>query len=193
HISLSNWFKDYLFIPLGGSKKGLVRNYLNIIIVFTLMGFWHGAQWTCMMLGILFAITLCIEKLFLLKVLRKLPSIVQVGYTITTFMFILISVRAENMEQLVNFWKNMVGLGHLSSSIYSWQVLLNREQVFWLIVGIIFSIPIHVYIRKWGVMTRIIPKEGFQFSYNMLLLWIFFLSITYLAVSTYNPFIYFRF
>jgi alginate O-acetyltransferase complex protein AlgI len=157
------------------------------------MGFWHGAQWTCMMLGILFAITLCIEKLFLLKVLRKLPSIVQVGYTITTFMFILISVRAENMEQLVNFWKNMVGLGHLSSSIYSWQVLLNREQVFWLIVGIIFSIPIHVYIRKWGVMTRIIPKEGFQFSYNMLLLWIFFLSITYLAVSTYNPFIYFRF
>lgn len=193
HISLSNWFKDYVFIPLGGSKKGIVRNYINIIIIFTLMGFWHGAQWTCLVLGLLFAIAICLEKLFLSKLLKKLPSLMQILYTIIAFMFILISVRAENMNQLVVFWKNLSGLGNWHNSLYSFPLLLNSEKIFWLIIGIVFSAPIHLYLHKTTWFRKLQRKEGVKFFYNVLLLGIFLLSISYLAVSTYNPFIYFRF
>jgi len=193
HISLSNWFKDYLFIPLGGSKKGIIRNYLNIIIVFTLMGFWHGAQWTCVMLGVLFAVVICLEKLFLLKILRKLPGSIQILYTIVAFMFILISVRAENMDQLTTFWKTMFGLGPMNHPMYPIGLLISVEQTFWLMVGILFSVPIHIYLRKVSFIRTFRKKEGLQFTYHVFLLGIFLLSISYLAVSTYNPFIYFRF
>lgn len=193
HISLSNWFKDYLFIPLGGSKKGIIRNYLNIIIVFTLMGFWHGAQWTCVMLGVLFAVVICLEKLFLLKLLKRLPAVVQILYTIIAFMFILISVRADDMIQLTTFWRNMMGMGGFASSTYTFSLLLNRETVFWLLLGIIFSIPVHIYLKRWFRFSPLLRKESFKYISNLVWLSIFFLSITYLAVSTYNPFIYFRF
>lgn len=193
HISLSNWFRDYLFIPLGGSKKGLIRNYLNIIIVFTLMGFWHGAQWTCVTLGVLFALVICIEKLFLLKLLRRLPSFIQVVYTIVAFMLILISVRAKDMDQLFSFWKNLLGLGQLHSNTYTLPLLLTPEQIGWLVLGILFSVPLHIYLRKLGWVKKLVHNEGYKFAYNLVLLGMFFLSICYLAVSTYNPFIYFRF
>lgn len=193
HISLSNWFKDYVFIPLGGSKKGVVRNYINIVVVFTLMGFWHGAQWTCLMLGLLFALAICLEKLFLSKLLKKLPAIFQILYTIIAFMFILISVRAENMNQLIVFWKNLSGLGNWHSTIYSVQLLLSNEKICWLLIGIIFSLPIHLYLRKASWFRKWQRKEGLKFFYNVALIGIFLLSISYLAVSTYNPFIYFRF
>lgn len=193
HISLSNWFKDYLFIPLGGSKKGVFRNYLNIMIVFTLMGFWHGAQWTCVMLGVLFALVICLEKLFLLKLLKRLPGIIQVLYTITAFMFILISVRAGDMLQLITFWKNMLGFGGFHSATYTMPLLLSRETIFWMFTGIVFSVPVHIYCKRWFDYSKIARMEGLRFVYNLIWLGIFFLSITYLAVSTYNPFIYFRF
>lgn len=193
HISLSNWFKDYLFIPLGGSKKGVFRNYLNIIIVFTLMGFWHGAQWTCVMLGVLFAVVICLEKLFLLKLLKRLPGFIQVMYTIIAFMFILISVRADNMEQLTSFWKNMLGLGSFKTNIYPMTLLLTRESVFWMIVGVVFSVPVHHCFQRWFNMAKYTRKEGIRYLYNVFWIGIFLLSIAYLAVSTYNPFIYFRF
>jgi alginate O-acetyltransferase complex protein AlgI len=157
------------------------------------MGFWHGAQWTCVMLGVLFAVVICLEKLFLLKVLKKLPGIVQILYTIIAFMFILISVRAENMDQLTTFWKTMFGLGKITHPMYPLSLLISVEQTFWLMVGIIFSVPIHLYLRKVSFVRNLGRKEGLQFTYHVFLLGIFILSISYLAVSTYNPFIYFRF
>jgi alginate O-acetyltransferase complex protein AlgI len=193
HISLSNWFKDYLFIPLGGSKKGVFRNYLNIMIVFTLMGFWHGAQWTCVTLGVLFAVVICLEKLFLSKLLKRLPPVVQIFYTIFTFMLILISVRAKDMWQLFSLWENLLGFGHWKTGAYPLQLLLSNEQIFWLILGILFSVPLHIYVRKIRWIKKLTLQEGYKFTYNLILIGVFFLSICYLAVSTYNPFIYFRF
>lgn len=193
HISLSNWFKDYVFIPLGGSRKGVVRNYINIIIIFGLMGFWHGAEWTCLSFGLLFALVICLEKLFILKLIKKLPRIIQNFYTIFIYLFIVVSIRSTSMHQLFMFWKNQAGLGNWSNSKYPLSLVMENEKIMWLIVGILFSIPILMYIKKIKGIKQMIRFESARFTTNILLLFIFFLSISYLAVSTYNPFIYFRF
>ena len=83
HISLSTWFRDYVYIPLGGNRKGLRRQLLNIVIVWALTGMWHGANWTFLVWGLYYALFLVLEKAFLLKVLERTPGVIRRLYTMT--------------------------------------------------------------------------------------------------------------
>lgn len=195
HISLSGWFKDYVYIPLGGNRKGKTKHLINIFFVFSIMGFWHGAAWTFAIFGIFIAVILIIESLGLEKILKKSPVFLQHLYLLFVFNLSLAIFRAENMNQTFNFWKNMIGIGNLSNAAYPVIYFLNAEIITMLIIGFLFSMP----VSNWSINryknssfysnTFIIVEYVKTFVYLLGLI----LCCLYLVNSTYNPFIYFRF
>ena len=102
-MSLSSWFRDYVYIPLGGNRKGTIILVRNIFIVWALTGIWHGANWTFVIWGLMFGIMLIIEKLFLSKYLEKIPSILQRIYVLFTVMISFIIFNANSVGEACIF------------------------------------------------------------------------------------------
>ena len=190
HMSLSSWFRDYIYIPLGGSKVGNVRRYINIFIVWMITGLWHGASWNFILWGIYFAILLIIEKAFLLKFLNKHKII---GHFYTLF-FVLISFVIFNITDINNiilFLKKMFGLSNLEIySIETWYYLKNYIGV--IIISIISSIP---WLRI--IKEKINNNDRFGKMINLFepIIYIILLIIvtSYIVDESFNPFLYFRF
>lgn len=189
HISLSTWFRDYLYIPLGGNRKGKTRTYVNLIIVFFLTGLWHGANWSFVIWGLFHGFFLIIERINLIKLPQKL-NILKHIYLLIVVMVGWVLFRSENIEYAFTFIGNM--LSFTSGNNFYPYLYLNPFVVGIIIIGVIFAFPIKKLIeeklpfisnnKKW-----IIPlKHSFY-------LFLFLISIMELAQSTYNPFIYFRF
>ena len=187
HISLSSWFRDYVYIPLGGNRVKKQHWILNILIVWTLTGFWHGAQWNFILWGLYYAVLLLCEKLFWGKTLEKLPAAVRWLYTmfIVTVGWVLFDI--TDFSQL----------GHVLGVMFSfaptrWLTLLSGDvsklfNLAFIIPGILFSFPIAKKIRfgKKSVASAIVV--------NCLYIFLFALCIAFIISSSYNPFIYFRF
>ena len=190
HISLSSWFRDYVYIPLGGSRKGNVRRYINIFIVWMLTGLWHGASWNFILWGLYFAIILIIEKIFLLNFLNKHKIF---GHIYTMFL-IIISFVIFNETSLVEIYDFITNMFNFKNVPFS-----NIETIYYIknylviiIAGIIFSTPIipniisklkeNIFIKKISIiLTPII--------YISLLL----LVTAFIVDESFNPFLYFRF
>lgn len=189
-MSLSSWFRDYIYIPLGGSKVGNVRRYINIFIVWMITGLWHGASWNFILWGIYFAILLIIEKAFLLNFLNKHKII---GHFYTLF-FVLISFVIFNITDINNiilFLKKMFGLSNLEIySIETWYYLKNYIGV--IIIAIISSIP---WLRI--IKEKINNNDRFGKMMNLFepIIYIILLIIvtSYIVDESFNPFLYFRF
>lgn len=180
HISLSTWFRDYVYIPLGGNKLGLTRQLLNIFIVWLLTGFWHGAQWNFIIWGVYFAIILLIEKTFLLKYLKKNDFIAHI-YSLILIVLGWVIFRAESLNQIMEFVKVM----------FSFQGGIHKDVMFYLsqyrfeiIFGLIFSAPI---------INKLRGLKHFEVICLLASGILFILVIMSLLQSSYNPFIYFRF
>ena len=141
HISLSSWFRDYLYIPLGGNRKGKVRTYLNLVIVFFLCGLWHGASWTFVAWGLYHGLFLTIERLLSRKMKLHIPSFFQYTYTIFVVMIGWVLFRAENFSASLMYFKAMAGFG-ASENIAIWKYLENRKLISMLLVGIVASTPL---------------------------------------------------
>ena len=107
HISLSSWFKDYVYIPLGGNKKGIKRQIINILVVWILTGIWHGAEWNYIIWGLYFGIVLIIEKLFLLKWLEKTPKLINKIYTLSIDFISFMIFSNENLNLIFNNLKDI--------------------------------------------------------------------------------------
>jgi len=193
HISLSTFFKDYVYIPLGGNRKGKIKHIRNILIVWLLTGFWHGAAWNFLFWGLYYGILLLIEKFFLKKYLDKLPNVIKHIYAI---FFILIGwciFAFDDTKQLITYLGNMFGQNQLP--------LINQETLYYLVtngmlivIGIILSTPLIKRIsnrlaRKNNQKTQMIAFFITLIIYTS----IFILSVSYLVDSAYNPFLYFRF
>ena len=187
HISLSNWFKDYLYIPLGGSRKGKLVLYRNILIVFFITGLWHGAEWRFIAWGCFNGVFIVLEKMFLEKFLNKQKIISHIYFLIV----ILISFVFQNisgMDNVVLYLKNMFFLNNNENSLLV-SHYLSKEEFLIGLIGIILNFPIKNYFSlKNPKSTQILSIFN-----TMFLMLIFSLSIIYLASDTYNPFIYFRF
>lgn len=193
HISLSNWFRDYVYIPLGGNRKGELRSYINLLIVWTLTGFWHGASWTFMMWGLYYGILICIEKKWLLGWMRQRWQPFQHIYTLIFVMIGWVFFRADNFSYSIQYVKSLFGI---QTDIWdNMSIYLIHDYAIILLIGILFSLPIYnLVIDKlngikesgWIVILINFMKLGF---YGALVL----VSTIYLVNSTYNPFIYFRF
>ena len=184
HISLSSWFRDYVYIPLGGNKVSYVIWLRNIVIVWFLTGLWHGAAWNFVMWGLYFAFFLILEKTFIGKILIKLPIL---NYLITMLIVFIswIIFNGNSSEQIILFIQLLI-----KPIEFNQQLLVDLQIGYiwpYFVIGIIASFPIsklfNFDLRK---NSHVIIKHAFT-------LFIFIMCIIYLVDNTYNPFIYFRF
>ena len=190
HISLSTWFRDYVYIPLGGNRKGKARQCFNIMLVWFLTGFWHGANWNFMIWGVYFGVILLCEKLFLAKGLNKLPSALQHIYAL---IFIVLGwgiFAFEDTSKLIQNFKNMFFAGGLP--------LINDKSIMWIsqyaltfVVLIIASTPLLKNIGE--KLNKNMPKVYGYVLEPAVTLGILIVSTAYLAGNSFNPFLYFRF
>lgn len=187
HISLSSYFRDYLYIPLGGSRNK--RTYLNLLIVFLVTGFWHGPRWTFIIWGLWHWIFNVLEKALTKKnLLDKIPSFIRMIITFLIVALGFIIFRAVNIETVRLYFLSLLGLGKNTGSFYTYEYFLSKDMITLLISSIIFSTPLVKIIRNKGENSAV-----FQLIYNIVLILIFILSISVVITSTYSPFIYSRF
>lgn len=202
HISLSNWFRDYLYIPLGGNRLGIARTYVNLIIVFFLTGLWHGASWSFIFWGLLHGLMLILERLGLEKILKRAGSLVSHIYTLFFVMIAWVFFRADNLGHAVEFLKSMFGMNMVTGTIYYFPAMfISMFTVAAFIAAVIFSTPVFLFLQKlWRLrgpmilLSRYNPLNNLALvaSYGVLMI-LFSASVMALASGTYNPFIYFRF
>ena len=185
HISLGTWFRDYLYIPLGGNRLGLKRQLVNILIVWSLTGLWHGANWTFLVWGLYYAFFLVFEKVFLLRYLEKSRVFSHV-YTIMIAVFGWILFQLDSISDVFNYWSAMIGIG-AGSWINAEDMYYARSYAFVLSASFLSAIPLgkRLYDRlSPGVKSRLAP---------VLILLGLIACTAYLVDATYNPFLYFRF
>ena len=187
HMSLGTWFKDYVYIPLGGNRVSKAKWYRNIFMVWFLTGFWHGASWNFVVWGLYFGVLLVIEKMFLKKILDQLPAFLNHAYVLFLVLISFIIFNIDSMSGIYIYLKGMFG----RSDIPIW----NQESIYYLksyavtmIMAMIGATPLVKNISKKyranKVGTLLAP-----------IVYVFLLLITtgYLVDSSFNPFLYFRF
>ena len=186
HISLSSWFRDYIYIPLGGNRVSKLRWIFNIFVVWGLTGFWHGAQWNFLFWGLYYAVLLLVEKLFLQRYLDKLPGFFQWLYAMLLVLVGWVLFSRTEPAQLILALQMMFSLrptdwlGVIAADTSLFYALI------YLPLGIICCFP---QLRKLRFADRPATQSISYLLHFLLLL----LCVVYLLSSTYNPFIYFRF
>lgn len=199
HMSLSSWFRDYLYIPLGGNRKGAARTYFNLLIVFFATGLWHGASWSFVVWGLFHGFFLIVERAFLGKVLAKMPAAIGWAYTIVAVLFGWVIFRADTLSDAWRYMQAMFtgGPGAFNPLL----VIMNFRVAVALAVGIAGSAPLAPWLRKTllnghGPMSPELAGGGQRLTAvaSMILsLGLFVLSVIFLTGSDFNPFLYFRF
>jgi len=193
HISLSTWFKEYVYIPLGCNRVSQSKILRNLIIVFLLTGIWHGAEWTFVIWGIWHGLFIVLEKILNIKKYDEqkhswLTSIFRHLYCILVFIIGWVIFRAVNLKYAINYLMNMFGLLELEPGkfLYKTSYYLGSMEILVFIIALVCSTPIFKNILEINYK----PQKALM---NLWLLVLFFLSTISIAASTYNPFIYFRF
>lgn len=189
HISLSSWFKDYIYIPLGGNRVGKLKWLRNIFIVWLLTGFWHGASWNFIIWGLYFGIILIIEKLFIKKYLDK-TKIIKYIYTIFLVVISFLIFNSNTTTEIITSLKNMFLLNNIP--------LINKEIIYYLksnliflIICIISSTPLIKNIISKLTKTKLKTVIDILEPITYILLLV--LSTSFLIDESFNPFLYFRF
>lgn len=179
HMTLSSWFKEYVYIPLGGNRVGRARHIFNIFVVWFLTGFWHGADYNFILWGMYFFVVLILEKYFFLKILEKAPKFISRIYTLIIIMFSWVLFTSTDLKDIGAFFTSLGSKPFFSGEVTSF--LLQYGILF--IIGILFSTP-----RPKEIFEK--QKEAVQI---VVLTIVFILSIAALVAGNYNPFLYFRF
>ena len=200
HISLSSFFRDYVYIPLGGNRKGLKRQLFNMAVVWGLTGLWHGASYNFILWGMYYFVFLAIEKIFLLKVFNKMPGFINavVGriYTVFVVFFGWVLFRFTDFEIMRQMLRSMFGMnGNALINMESRTVIVNN--IFIIIVCVIACTPFVKKIAEMAKQKARVAAAGHMWLYNAFNVAV---PVVLLALSTvaligdsYNPFIYYRF
>jgi alginate O-acetyltransferase complex protein AlgI len=201
HISLSTWFRDYLYIPIGGSRKGSIRTYFNLGLIFFLCGLWHGASWTFVVWGLYHGFFIVLERSPFGTWQSKWWRPMRHVYTILVFMFGWLLFRAESFEQATIWLVAMVGFTQNSTGNYSIGDYWNNQVALCSALGIIGAMPwTRCLSDKWELLLN--QLNGFKqnavlFSTESIivcyLVFVFGICAMLLSSQTHNPFIYFRF
>ena len=193
HISLSTWFRDYVYIPLGGNRKGILRQIFNLFVVWILTGFWHGAEWNFVIWGFYYFIFLILEKFVLKKILKKTPSVLLHIYTMFIVIIGWVIFRCDNLNTLTMFFKELFSFNVTEYGINELLIYLESYGVYF-ILAIIFSFPTYYkIIDKIDSINNKKVKLFLDICHYLGLIILFVITIMFLAKSSYNPFIYFRF
>jgi len=190
HISLSSWFRDYLYIPLGGNRISTVRTYINLLIVFILCGFWHGSSWNFIIWGLFHGFFLVLERTKFGVFLSKAWNPLQHIYTLFIVSVAWVFFRSENLPYALHYLKAMFYLNNTILSNKSVFYYLTGDKIIIIIIGLLVSTPV---IKKFTVHLKKIKVIHAVPINEITLTIIFLVSIMYLVSSDYNPFIYFRF
>ncbi len=201
HMSLSTWFRDYLYIPLGGNRVSLLRVYFNLFFVFFLCGMWHGASWNFILWGLFHGSFLALERSGILRFVEKLPNPLRHIYVLLMVLIGWVLFRTETLEQARAFLTSMLGFASGDGQVYQLSMYASNDVVFTLVAGIVLSCPLYSFLSMQLKTThvRIIGrKQGFYvllhaFSKASIALIFMLLSVMSISSGSYNPFIYFRF
>ena len=185
HISLGSWFRDYLYIPLGGNRCSKTRHMLNILIVWALTGLWHGANWNFVAWGTYYGLILLVEKYVLKGRLEKLPSVVRHIYTMLIVIVGWTFFSITDTGEMLHYLATMFGCGKVDLTNMTALYYLKSNALL-LIAGIVACTP--GPLREYKRIEKIKPTIGL-----IALMCIFIASIAYLVFGSYNPFLYFRF
>jgi alginate O-acetyltransferase complex protein AlgI len=200
HMSLSTWFRDYLYIPLGGSRKGAMRTYFNLWLVFFLCGLWHGASWSFAVWGMFHGVFLVIERLFLSDVLKRMWRPLRHGYTMVVVMMGWALFRGDTLPEGFAFIKAMFGIAQGDGIIYYPAFYLNNKVLFFGIIGMVAALPVLPFILRQ--LDRLEERlQGGELLLHcarhvaalVLITGLMIYATIVVSSETYNPFIYFRF
>ena len=191
HISLSTWFRDYVYFPLGGSRVDRPRHLRNLFVVWLLTGIWHGANWTFIAWGLLYFLLLCAEKFGGLG--RNWPGALQWLYTFLMVNFAWVLFRATSMGDALSFLGTMAGLG--SGGLWDARAtLFLRENLPVLLAAAVFAAPTALWLRqRAAALGRGKPPLALDVGYALLAVFCFIVAASFIIKGTYNPFIYFNF
>ena len=189
HISLSSWFRDYVYIPLGGNRVSKIKHIRNLLIVWFLTGLWHGAAWNFVAWGLYYGVILIIEKYFLSPVLDRLPDVVRHIYSIVLVVIGWVLFFSSSFGQAADYIRVMFGAGAHGFADRESMYLLTSNLILWLIL-IFGSMPL-VHFRYEHMLRS--KKWNTTIINSVVYAALFIVCIAYLVTETYNPFLYFRF
>jgi len=197
HISLSTWFRDYVYISLGGSRVPLWRVYFNLFAVFLLTGIWHGASWNFLVWGLFHGTFLAIEHAGFSKVLNKLWKPVQHIYLLIIVLIGWVFFRAENLTTALEYLNVMFSPSRFNTDSVAAATILSKEVIYTFIFALILATPIFTYLKNKALAFSSIGGKKIELSIASLKLGLLTILLLFamlkIAASTYNPFIYFRF
>ena len=190
HMTLGSWFRDYVYIPLGGSHVSISRKITNLLIVWFLTGLWHGASWLFILWGILYGLLIGIEKLGLNQLLKRFPAWLSHLYVLIFVILGFVLFNANDLNQAINDYQNLLGLGELP--------LLTNETLYYMqtyrftfLIAIFSSTPIVSNLTQY--LSPKVPSSFASIIEFSTLVFILLLSTSYLVSGSFNPFLYFRF
>lgn len=183
HITLSSWFKDYVYIPLGGNRVARWKLYRNLGVVFLLTGIWHGANWTFILWGVFHGIFQILERIKLKDVLKKLPNFVSHFYTMVVVIIGWVLFRADSLKQAIVYMK----------SLFTFRIDNLWQLTFWQNITIEFTLLFIVSVFACVPIPRRIKQSYNTIVRDMVLIVLFIVAIYYMIIMDFNPFIYLRF
>lgn len=189
HISLSSWFRDYVYIPLGGNRVSKIKHIRNLLIVWFLTGLWHGAAWNFVAWGLYYGVILIIEKYLLSPVLDRLPDVVRHIYSIVLVVIGWVLFFSSSFGQAADYIRVMFGAGAHGFADRESMYLLTSNLILWLIL-IFGSTPLVHFRYEHMLRTK---KWNTTIINSVVYAALFIVCIAYLVTETYNPFLYFRF
>jgi alginate O-acetyltransferase complex protein AlgI len=195
HMSLSSWFRDYLYVPLGGSRVSPARMYRNLVTVFFLCGLWHGASWNFVIWGLFHGTFLVVERLGLAVSVKRLWAPLRHSYLLLVVMVGWVFFRADTLPSAIGFLAAMFGLADATQPTpFTLAFYLTPELWLALVAGVIGSTPIVPALARWReALANRWRAAGLDVMATTVLMLILVASIMQMAARTYNPFIYFRF
>ncbi len=207
HITLSNWFRDYVYFPiegkhLGMNPKGEHVTYLNLMITFVLCGFWHGASWGFILWGAFHGLFIIFERMTGIIFWRPNSNrVLKHSYFLFIISLSWVFFRANSVRYALSFVKTMFGFGEGNNEIFYPSMYISGELMAVIIIGALFSVPVLKYIQNLKIINNFKRNEKLMTSYNYasgiieIIVYVILILLCYssVAVSTHNPFIYFRF
>ncbi|MEN9868869.1 MAG: hypothetical protein RL748_4459, partial [Pseudomonadota bacterium] len=181
HISLSSWFRDYLYIPLGGNRGSNLRTYLNLSLVFILCGLWHGADWTFILWGGWHGLLLVLERAGLAQQLARWPALLAQSWTLLCVMLGWVFFRAHDLPGALQYFQALAGFNQPDPLLHPWQMEVHAQQWCAIVIGSILALW-----RNPPPLRSVLARAAFSALALIL-------CSASLAAGTYNPFIYFHF
>jgi alginate O-acetyltransferase complex protein AlgI len=196
HISLSSWFRDYLYIPLGGNRVSPARRMLNLLVVFLLCGLWHGASWSFVVWGLFHGTFLILERVPALRALRAPWRPVRHAYVLLVVLVSWVFFRADTLTAAIGFLGALFGLARPTEVVPGARMFVDAQVVVAAALGVVGSAPVFPALRRWFERVEVArssvatPLEAVRLAG---LLGVFVYAVSLMAAGSYSPFIYFRF